>query len=98
MRRRPPGVTRTEPLFPYPTCVQSAVFLDPGLQVQWKGQHGLLRESRNALDFDRDWRGQRVEAERGAAGRAGRVGEVLAPDRVVGLEIARHVGEVDGHV
>src|SRR3546814_5658558 len=40
----------------------------------------------------------RSDAERGAAGRAGRVGEVLGPDRVVGLEIACHVREVDGHV
>src|SRR5436190_18480125 len=56
------------------------------------GQYG------QALQLDRDRRRERGDAEGRAAGRARRVREILRPDRVVGLEITRHVGEVDGDV
>ena len=54
--------------------------------------------ARDALQLDRDRRRQRGDAQRGAAGRRRRIGEVFRPDRVVGLEIQRHVGEEHRHV
>jgi len=52
--------------------------------------------NRHALELDRDRRRQCGDAQGRAAGLGRR--EVFGVEAVVGREVARHVGQVDGHV
>src|SRR3546814_11526018 len=65
MFRRPPGSTRTDPLFPYPTLFRSAVFQFPGgLADHLKEQIGT-RECATAEPFTgrQDFPGDQGRAE-----------------------------------
>src|SRR5690606_1196504 len=79
---------------------QVTVFLDPGLQVNRGGQrHGSSPsgwQGGDALELDGDGRRQCVDTQGGAARGGVDVGEILRPHRVVGVDVGRQVGEVDG--
>ena len=84
---------------------QVAVLVDPGLQVDRVGQHGFSQSPAGGggqaamhLSSIAIGVGSAVMPSVVRHGARVDVGEVLGPDRVVGLEVARHVGEVDGDV